>query len=948
MKNLLSLLLILVSATAFSQITNSNINYELRVDQWRQNCDNDAFSSDDNEVRIGLTSDANTGGTATWTSGGDGATCTGNMYVRRWQADAPSTVTNNNTLLYNCTNRVNAANLFTINYSSWEEDGSPDCDHSGDACISTGTYAYTFKSNTKTPSQWWGYSGTLNGSFMTGNDGDFFAKTAWRYTNGAACNSPLIFGTMVSGVAKSHINSNRLAPSGASADKGYVNVSGNNAADVFYQFTLSAASNVVISTINAETNYDTYIRLYDSSCGSQLAFNDDYNGSTRSLISIDLCAGTYIVQVEGFSSNSGDFNLSVQATALTFSGGTIGGITNGVTLCGSSDPGAFTDVASPSGGAGAVAYQWESSTTSATTGFSSISSATALTYDPPALTQTTWFRRKATGCGIPVYSNVIQVVIQAISSTGMVSGDYFWTGVNSDSWHTASNWVVYDGSSFSIPAVAPAVSNNVFIDATSCVQNVANTGSGTANARNLTVRNGAQLNIGSGSTLNIGGSFFNNSGNVAHVAAHGTSTVVFPGSGAAGEIGGSTSTSFGNLTQNNMYGIAIHTETTVRSTLTMNAGFVLNARLILGTSPAAPGTLSYTASSGNILTGTAYFRRYFSASSNSGVSGIMPWGVSSGPFERNARIEYTTAPVSGGWIDARFVPSALSLTTGLPIINDGGVNVTNYMDEGYWEMVPGGGLSGGTYTLTLGRDGIQTVTNASLLRIIKSPNTHTTWVADGSHGGVTASAVSRTGMSGFSWFVIGSNGTNPLPVALLSLSAACKASSVMLYWTSASESNCSHYIVERSEDGSTWAQLGTVQAAGNSSVALSYQFEDASPLRGLAYYRLSQVDFNADQKALLNAISLYCVDFSNPDETVVIYPNPTSGAFTIEINTEQAGTCAMEMIDLTGRKMLSRSASLNAGSNKIFVHEANYPAGTYQLRVAIDGSTAKVYRLVIR
>ena len=123
----------------FAQITNGQVNYELRVDQFRQTCDNDGLSNDDNEVRVSLTSDANTGGTATWTSGGNGATCGGNNYVRRWQADAPSTVTNANTLLYFCNGRNNAANVFTINHASWEEDGSPDCNPSGDACQSSGS-----------------------------------------------------------------------------------------------------------------------------------------------------------------------------------------------------------------------------------------------------------------------------------------------------------------------------------------------------------------------------------------------------------------------------------------------------------------------------------------------------------------------------------------------------------------------------------------------------------------------------------------------------------------------------------------------------------------------------------------------------------------------------------------------------------------------------------------
>ena len=59
------IILLMACSSASAQITNGQINYEMRIDQWSQNCDNDALSADDNEVRVGLTSDANTGGTAT-------------------------------------------------------------------------------------------------------------------------------------------------------------------------------------------------------------------------------------------------------------------------------------------------------------------------------------------------------------------------------------------------------------------------------------------------------------------------------------------------------------------------------------------------------------------------------------------------------------------------------------------------------------------------------------------------------------------------------------------------------------------------------------------------------------------------------------------------------------------------------------------------------------------
>jgi hypothetical protein len=425
-------LLFAINANINAQISNGNVNYEMRVEQWRQTCDNDAFSADDNEVRIGLNSDGNTGGTATWTSGGSGASCGGNNYVRRWQADAPST-TVHSVLMYNCTNRTNNADFFNIQKESWEEDGAPDCSSSGDACTANDATNYTFKSVTKTACSWWGFAGAagVEDGWSIGNS-ILYMKSVWRYTNGNSCASALNFGTLTTGTAKSHINTNRGAPGGASSDKGYTNVLGNGSPDVFYQFTISSPQVVTIGTNNAGTNYDSYLRLYNSGCGTEIAFDDDGGGlGTTSAITRALCAGTYVIVVEGFNTNTGDFNLSVVANNLAaINGGTIAGITNPTSICVGDDPGAFTSTADATGAltVGAYAYrsstyQWERAPTNT---FATITNVgiNSTTFDPDATLAvgTYFFRRKITdACGTVAYSNIIQVNVVADPSISSVT-----------------------------------------------------------------------------------------------------------------------------------------------------------------------------------------------------------------------------------------------------------------------------------------------------------------------------------------------------------------------------------------------------------------------------------------------------------------------------------------------------------------------------------------------
>jgi hypothetical protein len=68
---------------------------------------------------------------------------------------------------------------------------------------------------------------------------------------------------------------------------------------------------------------------------------------------------------------------------------------------------------SPSGGAGGYTYQWEQSATGST-GWAPVTGATSASYSPPALTQTTWYRRKVTDskCGYAYSSNTVEITVR--------------------------------------------------------------------------------------------------------------------------------------------------------------------------------------------------------------------------------------------------------------------------------------------------------------------------------------------------------------------------------------------------------------------------------------------------------------------------------------------------------------------------------------------------------
>jgi hypothetical protein len=71
----------------------------------------------------------------------------------------------------------------------------------------------------------------------------------------------------------------------------------------------------------------------------------------------------------------------------------------------------------PSGGNGTYSYQWQSSTTNATTGFSNITvNGTLIDYDPPVITQTTYYRRNVSSGSLTSTSNPVTIQIKAAGS----------------------------------------------------------------------------------------------------------------------------------------------------------------------------------------------------------------------------------------------------------------------------------------------------------------------------------------------------------------------------------------------------------------------------------------------------------------------------------------------------------------------------------------------------
>jgi gliding motility-associated-like protein len=102
-----------------------------------------------------------------------------------------------------------------------------------------------------------------------------------------------------------------------------------------------------------------------------------------------------------------------------------GSIGNPQTICNGQNPGVITSVAAPSGGDG-VTYTilWQESSTGGGIGFAAATGINnALTYDPPLLTSTTFYRRRiSSGLCANTFSNEIQITVNPLPTVASATG----------------------------------------------------------------------------------------------------------------------------------------------------------------------------------------------------------------------------------------------------------------------------------------------------------------------------------------------------------------------------------------------------------------------------------------------------------------------------------------------------------------------------------------------
>ncbi len=171
-----------------------------------------------------------------------------------------------------------------------------------------------------------------------------------------------------------------------------------------------------------------------------------------------------------------------------------------------------------------------------------------------------------------------------------------------------------------------------------------------------------------------------------------------------------------------------------------------------------------------------------------------------------------------------------------------------------------------------------------------------------------------------------------LPIKLTDFTVKENAGKHVLQWNTSSESNSSHFSIERSSNGVYFSSIGRVNAGGFSTTEKIYNFSDGNPLPGINYYRLKMIDLDAS----FEYSKIVSIKNKTADESFSIGRlnlSTGSNTATLVIRSKKTQTANLSILDASGRTFYNAPISLQVGDNTITKNLPLLSKGVYYVKV---------------
>ena len=180
--------------------------------------------------------------------------------------------------------------------------------------------------------------------------------------------------------------------------------------------------------------------------------------------------------------------------------------------------------------------------------------------------------------------------------------------------------------------------------------------------------------------------------------------------------------------------------------------------------------------------------------------------------------------------------------------------------------------------------------------------------------------------------------TGVLPIKLVSFNGTYLNNEVKLGWASTQEINASNYVIQRSNDGINFSDIGNVSAHGNTSLSTSYYFNDQlnDNNQSKLFYRLKMTDNDGSYEySFVISVNI------SINRHFSISPNPAKDILKIK----GSHIAAVEVLDIVGRPLMQKTYTDN---NDVTLDISSLGAGSFLIRITDKNKNIQTEKLIIQ
>ena len=168
-----------------------------------------------------------------------------------------------------------------------------------------------------------------------------------------------------------------------------------------------------------------------------------------------------------------------------------------------------------------------------------------------------------------------------------------------------------------------------------------------------------------------------------------------------------------------------------------------------------------------------------------------------------------------------------------------------------------------------------------------------------------------------------------MPITLLYFNGKRLLNSNLLTWATTFEKDNKEFKIERSENGTSFYTIGSVNGSNESNYLLTYSYEDELNYEGIMYYRLRQVDLDG-KESFSNIVAIS----SAKNSVLNVYPNPTNGQVLLSLFTKElSGSATVVVYNTLGQALFTDKIEVIELSSGLTIDMTILPKGTYAVKV---------------